>query len=294
MKIAVTGASGLIGSALVPALRADGHDVVRLVRRSAVSPDEVTWLPETGYVDLAGLAGVDALIHLAAAGAGDHRWTEAYKRTFLRSRVDGTRTIATAVAALDPRPSVLVCASAIGYYGDTGDREVDETSPKGSGFPADVAEQWEQAADPAREAGVRVVHSRTGLVVSRSGGAWGRMLPIFRLGLGGRLGTGRQWWSVVSLDDAIAGLTWMLTSDAAGPVNLTGPEPATNAQVTEAMGRALHRPTILPVPEFAIRVALGEFSIEVLSSKRVLPKVLERAGFDFAHPTIDDAIAAIT
>ena len=271
MKIAVTGASGLMGSALVPSLRADGHEVLRLVRRTAAAPDEVTWDPVAGTVDLAGLAGTDAVVHLAAAGIGDHRWTDSYKREVLDSRRLGTGAIARAVAALDPAPSVLVSASAMGYYGNTGDVAVDETGPKGTGFASDVVEAWEQAADPAREAGVRVVHPRTGLVVAAKGGAWGRMLPLFRLGLGGRLGSGRQWWSFISITDQVAALKTLIDSDLAGPVNLTTPHPATNAEVTKAMGEALHRPTLLPVPSFALRTVLGEFSSEVLSSSRVLP-----------------------
>ncbi len=204
MKIAITGASGLIGTALVPTLRAQGHDVLRLVRRSATAADEVTWDPTAGTVDLAALKGTDAVIHLAGAGVGDHRWTDAYKRTILDSRVQGTGAIARAVAALDPAPSVLISASAIGYYGDTGDDAVDESGPKGVGFLADVVEQWEAAADPARAAGIRVVHPRTGLVVAGKGGAWGRMLPLFKLGVGGRLGSGKQWWSFISLTDQVA------------------------------------------------------------------------------------------
>ncbi|MDI1290537.1 MAG: NAD-dependent epimerase/dehydratase family protein, partial [bacterium] len=190
MKVAVTGSSGLIGSALVPHLRSVGHEVVRLVRRTPTAPDEVTWDPTIGTVDLAGLSGVDGVVHLAGAGVGDHRWTEEYKQQILDSRVDGTRTIATAMAELDPRPRVLVSASAIGFYGDTGDAVIDETSPPGHGFLASVVRAWEAAAEPARTAGIRVVHPRSGLVVSGKGGAWQRLFPLFKLGVGGRLGSG--------------------------------------------------------------------------------------------------------
>ncbi len=290
MKIAITGASGLIGSALTPSLRADGHEVIRLVRRAAAAADEVSWDPVGGTVDLVGLSGTDAVIHLAGAGVGDHRWTDSYKRQILQSRRMGTDTIARAVAALEPTPTVLVSASAIGYYGDTGDAPVDETGPKGRGFLADVVEQWEEAADPARAAGVRVVHPRTGLVVSADGGAWGRMLPLFRLGVGGRLGSGRQWWSFITLADQVNAVKRLVDSDLTGPVNLTAPHPATNAEVTAAMGEVLHRPTLLPVPSFALKAVLGEFSSEVLGSARVLPGVLLASGFTFTHPTIGDAV----
>lgn len=291
MRIAVTGASGLIGSALVPHLRSAGHDVVRLVRRPASAPDEVTWDPQAGTVDLDGLAGTDAVIHLAGAGVGDHRWTDDYKREILDSRVNGTHTIVKAMTSLDPLPRVLISASAIGWYGDTGDRTVDETAPAGTGFLADVVRAWEAAADPARTAGVRVVHPRTGLVVSGEGGAWARMFPLFRLGLGGKLGDGRQYWSWISLRDEIRALEFLLErEDLAGPVNLTGPTPVTNAEVTSVMGSVMHRPTVLPAPAFALKAVLGEFSTEVLGSARVVPGVLAEAGFAFEDPTIESAI----
>lgn len=290
MRIAVSGASGLIGSTLVPALLAEGLDVVKLVRHKPLWPDEVAWDPVAGEVDLAALAGTDVVVHLAGAGVGDHRWTAAYKKQIRDSRVNGTRTIATAMAALDPRPTALVSASAIGFYGDTGDTAVDETAPKGDGFLADVVQEWEDAADPAREAGIRVVHPRTGLVVSREGGAWARLFPIFRAGLGGRLGSGRQYWSFISMRDEIAALRLLIGSDLTGPVNLTAPDPPTNAEVTAAMGRVLGRPTVLPVPAFALKAALGEFSGDVLGSQRVVPAVLQQAGFTWSDPTIEDAL----
>ncbi len=290
MRVAVTGASGLIGSALVPHLRSSGHDVLRLVRRPTSSADEITWDPTTGTVDLSRLAGVDAVIHLAGAGVGDHRWTDAYKREILESRTSGTRTIATAMAAIEPRPRVLVSASAIGFYGDTGDRIVDESAPAGQTFLANVVRAWEAAAQPATDAGIRVVHPRSGLVVAGKGGAWQRMFPLFKLGLGGRLGPGTQYWSWISLRDEIRALQFLMESDVSGPVNLTGPAPVTNSEVTAAMGRALGRPTFLAVPSFALRTVLGEFSTEVLSSLRVVPAALQSAGFEFEDPTIDSAI----
>jgi len=289
--IAVTGASGLIGRALVPALRAQGHRVLRLVRTTATSADEVQWDPKAGTVDLAALAGTRAVIHLAGAGVGDHRWTDAYKNEIRNSRVLGTRTIATAMAALQPKPAVLVAGSAIGWYGDTGDRAVDESSPAGTGFLADVVQAWEAAADPARDAGIRVAHARTGLVVAKQGGAWARLFPIFRLGLGGKLGSGRQYWSWISLRDEVSALMYLVDSTLAGPVNLTAPNPATNAEVTAAMGKVLGRPTLFPVPAVALKTALGEFSTEILSSARVLPKVLEQAGFQWQDRDIASAIS---
>jgi uncharacterized protein (TIGR01777 family) len=290
MRIAVTGATGLIGSALVPYLRQQGHGVTRLVRGPARAPDEISWDPTTGFVDTAALEGTEAVIHLAGAGVGDHRWTDAYKATIRDSRVRGTETIATAMASLEQTPAVLVSGSAIGFYGDTADRSVDESAPPGTGFLADVVVAWEAAAEPARAAGIRVVHPRTGLVVSGRGGAWGRLWPIFRMGAGGKLGNGRQWWSFISLRDEVAALTYLLDT-LEGPVNLTAPNPATNAEVTRAMGRVLHRPAIIPVPAKALQIALGEFSSEVLGSARVLPTRLVESGFAFQDPTIDAALA---
>ena len=291
MRVAVTGASGLIGTALVPHLRSVGHEVVRLVRRPAAAPDEVTWDPKAGTVDLDALAGVEGVIHLAGAGVGDHRWTDDYKREILDSRVDGTHTIVSAMLALDPKPRVLVSASAIGWYGDTGDRIVDETAPAGTGFLADVVRAWEAAASPAASAGIRVVHPRTGLVVAKSGGAWARMFPLFKLGVGGKLGSGKQYWSWISLRDEVCALQFLLEQDhLSGPVNLTGPDPQTNAEITHVMGTVLGRPTILPAPAFALKAVLGEFSSEVLGSARVVPAVLEGAGFVFQDPTIESAI----
>jgi uncharacterized protein len=294
MKIAVTGASGLIGSALVPALRADGHEVLRLVRRPTRSADEARWDPSAGTVDRGALAGVEAVIHLAGAGVGDHRWTEAYKREIRASRVSGTTTISEAMAALSPKPQVLLSGSAIGWYGDTGDRAIDESEPAGSGFLAETARAWEASTAAAETAGIRVAHLRSGLVVSASGGAWGRRLfPIFRLGLGGRLGSGRQYMSFISLEDHIRATRFLLAAEqVTGPVNLTAPHPATNAEVTAAMGRALHRPTLFPVPAAALKLVLGEFSSEVLGSQRVIPRRLLDAGFEFRHPHIEDALRA--
>lgn len=292
-RIAITGSTGLIGAALVRSLRADGHEVVRLVRRPAATGDEVEWDPKRQYVDVAGLVGCDAVVHLAGAGVGDHRWTPAYKQEIRDSRVLGTAAIAEAVASLDAPPRVLLSGSAVGYYGDTGDRAVDESMPPGEGFLPSVCVEWEEAAAPAEEAGVRTVYARTGLVVAREGGAWGRLFPLFRAGLGGRLGNGRQYWSFIALHDHIAAMRHILdTESLSGPVNLTGPSPVTNGQVTAAMGRVLHRPTLFTAPAPALRIALGDFAEDVLGSQRVLPGQLLDSGFSFAFPGIDAAIRA--
>lgn len=291
MRIAVTGSSGLIGSALVPHLRAAGHEVQRVVRRASSAPDEITWDPAKGTIDLATLNGVDGVVHLAGAGVGDHRWSDDYKREILNSRVDSTNTIVRAMQQVEQRPRVLVSASAIGWYGDTGDRIVDETAPAGTGFLADVVRAWEGASQVAVESGIRVVNPRTGLVVAKSGGAWARMFPLFKFGLGGKLGNGKQYWSWISLRDEVCALQFLLEQEhLSGPVNLTGPTPVTNAEVTSVMGHVLGRPTLLPAPAFALKAALGEFSTEVLGSTRVVPAVLEQAQFRFQDSTIESAI----
>jgi uncharacterized protein len=294
MKIVVTGASGLIGSALVPALRADGHEVVRLVRRPPQAADEARWDPKAGTVDADGLAGVEAAVHLAGAGIGDRRWTESYKRELRESRTTGTATLSKALAALTPRPKVLLSASAIGWYGDTGVRAVDETAEPGSGFVPEMAQAWEAATAPAEQAGLRVVHLRSGLVVSARGGAWGRrLLPIFNLGLGGRLGSGQQYWSFVSLADEVRAIRFLLAADGIrGPVNITAPYPVTNAEMTRTMGQVMHRPAVLWVPAAAIRLGLGEMAADVLGSIRVLPRRLLDAGFAFRHERFADALRA--
>ncbi|MGY0062463.1 TIGR01777 family oxidoreductase [Streptomyces sp. LZ34] len=293
MRIAITGSSGLIGTALVRSLRTDGHEVVRLVRRAPRAEDEVRWDPKRQWVDAEGLAGCEGVVHLAGAGIGDHRWTDAYKKELRDSRVLGTAAVAEAVASLDTPPRVLVSGSAVGFYGDTGERMVDESAPPGEGFLAGLCQEWEEAAAPAQEAGVRTVFARTGLVVAGEGGAWGRLFPLFRLGLGGRMGSGRQYWSFIALDDHITALRHLLTTeDLVGPVNLTAPEPVTNREVTAAMGRVLGRPTLLSVPAPALRLALGEFSGDVLGSVRAVPRRLLDSGFSFAHPGIDEALRA--
>nr|WP_306337513.1 TIGR01777 family oxidoreductase [Streptomyces sp. KL118A] len=292
-RVAVAGASGLIGTALTRSLAADGHEVVRLVRRAPRAKDEVRWDPKERYVDTAGLAGCSAVVNLAGAGIGDHRWTDAYKRELRDSRVLGTETLATAVASLDEPPKVFVNASAIGYYGDTGQRAVDESAPAGEGFLPSLCVAWEESAAAARDAGIRTVLARNGLVIGREGGAWGRLFPLFKAGLGGRLGNGRQYWSYISLHDEVAALRHLIdTETLSGPFNLTAPEPLTNREVTAAMGRVLHRPTLLPAPAPALRLVLGEMAGDVLGSQRVLPTRLLDSGFAFAFPAIDEAIRA--
>lgn len=294
-RVAVTGSSGLIGAALVASLRSAGHEVVRLVRRPPSSPDEAQWDPSGRRRELtvAALQGCDAVVHLAAAGVGDRRWTAAYKRTIRDSRVVGTAAVAEAIAALDTPPRTFLCGSAIGYYG-YGDQPVDEDAGPGTGFLPEVCQEWEAAAEPAQRAGVRTVLLRTGLVVARSGGAWGRLFPVFRAGLGGRLGSGRQYWSFISLHDHVAAQRFLLREESglSGPVNLTGPKPVTNREVTRAMGRVLRRPAVFAVPKPLLRVVVGEFASDVTGSQRVLPARLMAAGFTFAHPTIDEAIRA--
>lgn len=293
MRIVVGGASGLIGSALVPALRTDGHEVIRLVRREPSAEDEVRWSPQAGIVDTGRLGVVDAGINLAGAGVGDQRWTAAYRRTLRSSRVTTTRTMAETLAAMQPRPRVLLVASGVGYYGDTGDTPAGEDAPAGDTFLAGVVRDWEAAADPARAAGIRVVHLRAGIVVSRTGGAFGKLWPLAKLGLLGRLGSGRQWWSWISLADHVAATRFLLTADdVAGPVNLTAPRPMTNAAVTKEIARAVHRPAPWLVPGPALRLALDGFATELLVSQRAVPERLLAAGFRFEHNDFAEAARA--
>ena len=289
-RIAVTGASGLIGSALVGKLKSEGYTVQRLVRRPTVSSEEVFWNPATQEIDIAALEGVDAVIHLAGAGVGDKRWTKKYKAEILNSRLLGTTTIANAVAQV--KPKVFITSSAIGWYGETGNRAVTETDRGGDDFLAAVCREWEAAADLAGD--VRTVKIRTGLVLDPTGGALGRMLPLFRFGLGGKLGNGKQWWSWITLHDQIRAIQFLLeNNEISGPVNLTAPNPVTNQEFTSALARALRRPALFPAPAFALKLALGGFSTEILGSKKVLPAALQDAGFNFEFPHIGPALDAL-
>jgi uncharacterized protein (TIGR01777 family) len=290
VKVAVTGASGLIGSALVPALREAGHDVVTLVRRAPAAEDEIEWHPDAGTIDAERLAGIDAVVHLAGETIGQ-RWSTAARERIRGSRVDGTGLIARTMAGLDRRPAVLVQASGVGYYG-LGDQPVTEQSPKGAGFAADVVEAWEAAAEPAREAGIRVVALRQAPILDRHEGPVGRMRLPFRLGLGGRIGSGNQWWCWVSLPDVVRVYLHALETDVEGAVNVVGGS-VTNREFTKALGRALHRPTVFPLPALAVRLAFGQMGEELLlGGQRPVAERLERAGFSFHDTDLDDAIVA--
>ena len=288
-RIAITCASGLIGTALVGHLKSEGHTVQRFVRRPVVAPDEIQWDPKTGYVDIEALRGVDAVIHLAGVGVGDKRWSKKYKAEILNSRLLGTTAIARAVSEV--KPQVFISASAIGWYGESGNRAVVESDRVGDDFLAAVCREWEAAADLAQ--GVRTVKIRTGLVLDPTGGALGKMLPLFRLGLGGKLGNGKQWWSWITLHDVIRAISFLLEKKIEGPVNLTSPNPVTNQEFTSALARAMHRPALFPAPAIGLKIALGGFSSEILGSKKVMPQELTNAGFTWDYPHITNALTAL-
>jgi uncharacterized protein (TIGR01777 family) len=295
MKVAVTGSSGLIGTALVAALRTDGHEVIRLVRTAPTAADAIAWDPhaDRGGLDPRSLDGVAAVVHLAGAGLADRRWTPGYQAEVRDSRVRGTRALAGALAAMATPPRVLLSGSAIGWYGDTGGREVTESDPAGSGFLAEVVRDWEAAAGDAARAGIRVVTLRSGVVLSPKGGMLGRLLPLFRLGAGGRIGTGRQMMSWIGLSEWVAATRFLLgRDDISGPVNLTTPSPVSNAEFTSALAAAVHRPAVLLVPVPALKLAIGGVSSDILSSARVLPRRLLDEGYRFRHPAIAGALAA--
>jgi uncharacterized protein len=295
MRVAVTGSTGLIGTALTARLRRDGHEVVAVVRRPVTEGESaVRWDPAAGTLDASGLAGVEGVVHLAGAGIGDGRWSEERKRELVDSRVRSTDLLVATLRDLDPAPAVLVSGSAVGYYGDRGDDVLTEASGAGDDFLADLCVSWEAAAVPAAEAGIRVATIRTGLVLAPSGGAMAKLLPLFKLGLGGRFGSGRQWWSWISLDDQVDAILWLLSHDVSGPVDLTAPEPATNRDFTKALGAALHRPAVLPVPRFGPGLVVGRELADALlfTSARALPTALEASGYRFRHPDLETALRA--
>jgi uncharacterized protein len=294
MRVAITGSSGLIGTSLCGSLTADGHEIVRLVRRPVEAPDEVQWDPSKGRLDPRHVDGVDAVVNLAGARVGARRWTHAYKRAILSSRANATRTVAETVAKLDNPPRVLVSASAVGFYGnDHGAEMLNEEEPPGTSFLAAVCEEWEAATQPAIEANIAVCHARLGIVMSKRGGALGYMLPWFRAGFGGPLGGGDHYWSPISMVDAIRALRFLMeTPGCIGPYNLTAPEPVTNAEFARVLAYLLRRPMLLPVPAIALQARFGQFAADLLASLRVFPDRLLEAGFAFDHVTAREVVTA--
>jgi hypothetical protein len=295
MRVAISGASGLVGSALMPALASAGHEVRTMVRPGGRrAPGSIAWDPEAGSLDVAALEGVDAVVHLAGESIAS-RWTEQRKRRIRESRVKGTRLIAASIARLATRPSVLVCASAVGIYGPRRAEPLDETTAPGTGFLADVCQAWEGAADPARAAGIRVVHTRFGVILSEKGGALAKMLTPFKLGVAGKVGSGDQYISWIALDDVVGVIRHALaTTDLSGPVNTVAPTPVTNLEFTNTLGRVLSRPTVLPMPALAARLVFGEMAQELLvSGQRAVPARLVAIGFRFRHPELEEALRSI-
>lgn len=294
MRVAITGSTGLIGTALRGALEGAGHTAVPVVR-SEPTPGEIGWHPSEGRIDAAGFVGVDAVVHLAGAGIGDKRWTDERKRVLVESRTESTALLASTLAGLDGGPQVLLSASGIDYYGDRGDEVLTEESSAGSGFLPELCVAWEAAAAPAVDAGIRTAFLRSGIVQTPDGGALAKTLLPFKLGLGGRIGSGDQWWSWIAVDDEVGAILHLLETDVRGPVNLTAPEPVTNLHYTKALGRELGRPTVVPIPSFGPKLLLGSELAETLlyQSKRVVPTALERSGYRFRHRTIEDCLAAV-
>jgi uncharacterized protein len=293
MRIAITGAGGLIGNALRARLTNDGHEVIRIGRYNKRNPPDVRWSVLHAQLNPTPLEGLDAVVHLAGEPIVG-KWTHAKKQAIRDSRVDGTRLLASTLAALRRKPKVLISASAIGYYGDRGDDVMDESSAIGGGFLPDVSRDWEAAAQPAADAGIRVVHPRLGVVLSKIGGALKQMLPIFKLGLGGPLGSGAHWMSWIGLDDTAGAILHLIQNDSvSGPVNLVAPKPVTNREFTRTLASKLRRPAVFPAPRFALRLAFGELAdAALLASQRVQPGVLEQSGYTFAHPTLEAALRA--
>lgn len=295
MDVAVTGSSGFIGTALVAALTEAGHRVRRVVRRAPCRDDEVRWDPAAGTIDAAGLTGVRAIVNLAGEAIATKRWSDEQKGRIRESRIRGTRLIAETAAGLDPRPAVLISGSGIDVYGDRGDEELTEASSPGTGFLAGVCVDWEAATRPAADAGIRTAMLRTGIVLHPSGGALPRMLPLFKVGLGGRFGHGRQWWPWISLCDEVGAILHLLSADVSGPVNCVAPQPVTNAQFTRALARVLRRPAVVPVPRLGPTVLLGSELVQHLlyDSHRVLPARLVESGYRFASPALEEALQGL-
>ncbi len=296
MDVAISGASGLIGSALVRALDGAGHRAISLVRgRPAAGADEIRWQPADGEIDAASLEGVDAIVNLSGAGIGDHRWSEEYKGLLVTSRTGSTSLLATTAASLQAQPKVLLSGSAIGYYGSQGDTILTEQSPPGTDFLAKLTVDWEAAAEPAASAGIRTAFLRTGIVMSRDGGALPKLLPLFKLFLGGRFGSGEQYMSWITIDDEVNAIIHLLDADIAGPVNLTAPEPVTNAGFAEVLGNVLGRPSMLPVPSFGPRLVLGGDRADALlfDSMRVVPEVLVGSGFSFSSSDLESGLRSV-
>ena len=294
MRVAITGATGLIGTALVADLRSRGHEPVRIVRSSPTGTD-IPWDPAGAVLDANRLVGIDAVVNLAGPGIGDHRWTARYKRELRDARVAATTLIAESLATISGGPATLVSASGVDYYGADESATFDETSPRGAGFLADLCADWEASTAAAAAAGIRVATVRTGLVLSARGGALGKMLPLFRFGLGGRFGSGRQWQSWISIDDYIAATMHILEGPIAGPVNLTSPHPVTNAEFAKTLGRVLRRPAVIPVPKIGPMLLFGRELVDTLlySGHRVVPRVLEASDFTFTHPDLEPALRAV-
>jgi len=296
VRIVISGSSGLIGTALVARLRADGHTVVRLVRRpTAAGGSEAEWNPAAGTLDPAVIDGADAVINLSGAGIGDKRWSDSYKAELLSSRLLTTGLLARTIAAVDHKPAVFLSGSAIGWYGPCGDEQLDETAPAGSTFLADICVQWEAAANPAAEAGVRTALLRTGIVLTPKGGALKKQLPLFKIGAGGKFAKGNQWQSWISLDDEIGAICHLLTAPVAGPVNLTAPNPVTNLEFTKVLAAVLKRPAVLPIPSFGPKLLLGDELAAALlfTGQRVVPAALQASGYVFQHPTLESALRAM-
>jgi uncharacterized protein (TIGR01777 family) len=291
MRILMSGGSGLIGTALRGHLTANGHTVTRLVRRDAKT-DEVSWDPANGKLDASAFDNCDAVINLSGAGIGDRRWTDEYKRVLLSSRLQPTELLSTTMAVLDRKPSVFLSASAVGWYGNRGDERLDELATPGDDFLSGLCEQWEAATAMAEKAQIRTVHLRSGVVLSGLGGALKKQLPLFKLGLGGRFGNGHQWQSWISIDDEVGAISHLLSAEICGPVNLTAPNPVTNAEFAATLAKVLHRPAVLPIPGFGPKMLLGSELVEalLLAGQRVLPTALQRSGYEFHHTTLEEAL----